>query len=227
MKKLGLIGGTGPESTICYYKQITSLYQQQNGNFPNLVIESLNVFDVLRYVEGDERSKLVKYLLKGIASLEAAGAKVVALTGITPHLVIEQVKKFSSLPLISMLDTTLEYLKEKNYQNVLLLGTEQTLQAGFFQKYLSANDVDVVLPSTEEIHYIGQKIENELELGKVTTQTVRRFAKITNSLIENKKIDAVILGCTELPLAFDNISLSVPKVDVMKIHIQKLVEIIQ
>ena len=48
MKKLGLIGGTGPESTIEYYRQIEYGVQEKAGCFPNLVIESLSVFDVLR-----------------------------------------------------------------------------------------------------------------------------------------------------------------------------------
>ena len=49
MKKLGLIGGTGPESTLIYYKTITSQVEKKTGKFPYLTIESLSVFDVLQY----------------------------------------------------------------------------------------------------------------------------------------------------------------------------------
>ncbi len=85
MKKLGLIGGTGPESTIEYYKGITGGVQQRVGRpyFPRLTIESLSVFDVLGYCEKKDYSGLTQYLLSGFQSLAAAGAECAALTGCT------------------------------------------------------------------------------------------------------------------------------------------------
>jgi aspartate racemase len=65
MKKLGLIGGTGPESTVEYYRQIEYGVQEKAGCFPNLVIESLSVFDVLRFCGEGDYQGLAVYLLKG------------------------------------------------------------------------------------------------------------------------------------------------------------------
>lgn len=226
MKKIGLIGGTGPESTIVYYKQITTQVQKITGNFPNLAIESLSVYNVLSFVDNEDYSGLTQYLLKGIDNLMAAGAEMVALTGITPHLVIDELKKESPVPVISMLDSTKEYLKNHGLRNVLLTGTAQTLKAQFFQKDLQNNGFEVILPSDDEIEYMGKKIENELELGKVVPQTQKQFAQITQQSIDNNAVQAVILGCTELPLIYDQIPLSVPKVDVMREHIKKLVSLI-
>lgn len=226
MKKLGLIGGTGPESTIIYYKQITEMIQKQTGNFPNLTIESLSVFDVLNFMDHQNYAGLAEYLLTGITALKGSGADLVALTGITPHIVIEQLKKYSPLPIVSMLDTTRDYLQANHYHNVLLMGTAQTLQAKFFQDYLTANGIKVILPTSQEIDYIGNKIETELELGQVLPQTQTHFAEITQRLIDSQPVDALILGCTELPLIFRDLPLPVPKVDVMNEHINQLVKLI-
>lgn len=226
MKKLGLIGGTGPESTIIYYKKITLQVQKLTGNFPNLTIESLSVYDVLNYADAKDYEELTRYLLKGISNLAAANVDMVALTGITPHVVIDELKRKSPIPMISMLDTTKDYLKTHNLNNVLLTGTAQTLKAGFFQKNLQSDGFQVVLPSENEIEYIGKKIENELELGKIIPETQEKFAQITKQIIRNESVDAIILGCTELPLIFDRINLSIPKVDVMNEHINKLVSLI-
>lgn len=223
MKKLGLIGGTGPESTIIYYSKITSQVQQKTGEFPPLTIESLSVFDVLRYMDAADYDGLTDYLLGGIRKLALAGADFVALTGITPHIVIDRLKEGSPVPVISMLDTTKEFIDQENLKNVLLMGTQQTLKAGFFQQYLSKNNINVLLPSRAEIEYIGKKIETELELGKVVPSTQKKFAEIAESIISTNEVDALILGCTELPLIFDDIALPVKKVDVMNEHIRKLV----
>lgn len=122
-----------------------------------------------------------------------------------------------------MLDTTKEFIDQENLKNVLLMGTQQTLKAGFFQQYLSKNNINVLLPSRAEIEYIGKKIETELELGKVVPSTQKKFAEIAESIISTNEVDALILGCTELPLIFDDIALPVKKVDVMNEHIRKLV----
>ena len=65
MKKIGLIGGTGPESTIVYYRRLVYDVQKRAGSacFPNLTIESLSVFDVLNFCEQGNFSGLTQYLL--------------------------------------------------------------------------------------------------------------------------------------------------------------------
>lgn len=80
MKKLGLIGGTGPESTIEYYKGIEYGVQQRLGRnfFPNLTIESLSVFEVLSFCEKKDYTGLAAYLAEGIRNLAAAGAECAA-----------------------------------------------------------------------------------------------------------------------------------------------------
>ena len=81
MKKLGLIGGVGPESTIPYYRGIIYGVQKKLNKpfFPPLVIESLSSFEVIRMSSQKDREGLTKYLLKGIQNLAAAGAEVGAL----------------------------------------------------------------------------------------------------------------------------------------------------
>lgn len=226
MKKLGLIGGTGPESTIIYYSKITSQVQQKTGNFPPMTIESLSVFDVLRYMDANDYDGLSEYLLNGIKNLALAGADFAALTGITPHIVMDRLQANSPIPVISMLDTTRDCLSQEQLKNVILMGTRQTLTSGFFQRYLTQNHIHVILPNKADIEYMGTKIETELELGKVVPETQKKFEDITRRLITANQADALILGCTELPLIFNKIPLPIKKVDVMNEHIKKLAGLI-
>lgn len=226
MIKLGLIGGIGPESTISYYKAITAAYYQQTGNFPRLNIESLSVFNVLHYVDRGDQDGLANYIAAGIHELENGGADVAALTGITPHMVIKQVKERTAIPIVSLLDTTRMAIQNMGADNVLLLGTKQTLQDGFFAQYLTDHGIQVTIPAAEDVNYIGQKIETELELGIVRHETKAQMQRIVERTAANHHNDLVILGCTELPLIFKQMALPVKTLDVTDYHIQKLVSML-
>ncbi len=228
MHKLGLIGGTGPESTIVYYREIEYGVQQRLGRnfFPNLTIESLSVFDVLRFCENGDYEGLTEYLLRGIHSLAGAGAEYAALTGITPHVVFDQLSQRSPIPLVSMVDAARDYAREQGYERICLLGTLPTMNGTFFQKSFAERGIEVVTPTDEEKEYIGEKIETELELGRVVPDTQRRFQQIAERMIREEQVQAVVLGCTELPLAFEGIKLPVPYIDVMRVHIDALIDLI-
>lgn len=86
MKKLGLVGGMGPESTIPYYHDIVFGVQDKVGKnfFPDLTIESINMFDVLSLCGEQKYDELTDYLMNAINNLVNSGADFVALSANTP-----------------------------------------------------------------------------------------------------------------------------------------------
>ena len=224
MKKLGLIGGTGPESTVEYYRQIEYGVQEKTGVFPNLVIESLSVFDVLQFCREQDYKGLSDYLVKGFCCLADAGADFACLTGITPHIVFNEVAKRSPIPVVSIVETACKRTLERHFTKVALLGTYPTMKGSFFQNTFLSNGIDVITPTEVEMQYIGNKIEKELELSKIIPETQQRFCEIAERLASEDHVQAVVLGCTELPLLLNNNMISVPCLDVMKIHIEELIE---
>ncbi|MCD8115568.1 MAG: amino acid racemase [Oscillospiraceae bacterium] len=227
MNKIGLIGGTGPESTLIYYKELVYGVQKRAGTsyFPNLIIESLSVFEVLKFCEDKNYDGLTEYLLLGINNLAAAGAKYGALTGITPHIVFDRLQARSPIPLVSIIDTACEFSKKQNYKRVALLGTYPTMTGNFFQSAFSKEEIEVITPNNIEMQFIGQKISSELELGIIDPDTQKRFASIAEKIVEQEQAEAIVLGCTELPLIFAETELPVPCIDVMRVHIDKLIEL--
>ena len=226
MKKLGLIGGTGPESTLEYYRQIEYGVREKTGRFPNLVIESLSVFDVLRFCAEKDDAGLAAYLLGGFQCLHDAGADFACLTGITPHIVFDQLSERAPLPLVSIVDTACERAVERGYSKIALLGTYPTMTGTFFQKPFAARGIRVVTPSEAEMRYIGEKIETELELARIVPETQRNLRGIADRLAAEEQAQAIVLGCTELPLILNDSLTAVPCLDVMRIHIEKLISMI-
>lgn len=108
-------------------------YRKSGQNFfPNITIESLNVFDVLNLCKNQDYDGLTDYLLNGINQLSAAGVQYAALTGITTHIVFDALSKVSPVPLVSMVDTASEFAKAHRYRKVCLLGTLPTMNGTFF-----------------------------------------------------------------------------------------------
>ena len=228
MKKLGLVGGIGPESTIPYYHDIVYGVKERVGKnfFPNITIESINVFEVLRLCKEQNYEDLVNYLSLAINNLSAAGAEFAALTGNTPHIVFEELKDRSPIQLVSIVDAAADEAEQKGLKRLGLIGTEVTMKGDFFKRPFIANGIDIIVPAAAEIDYINEKIANELEIGIVRQETQQEFMKIIEKMQQEENAQALILGCTELPLLFKNISANILLLDTMKIHVNKLIDMI-
>lgn len=226
MKKVGLIGGIGPESTVPYYLDIVYGIQKRVGRpyFPELVIESLSVFRVLEYCRQNDRQGLADYMVQGIRHLAAAGADFAVMTGNTPHMVFDEIAARSPIPLLSIVEASASEAARCGYHRLGLLGTGATMRGTWFQKPFEKAGMDMIVPQEAEIAYIADKIENEIEYGKVTDEVRARMQAIVDRLIQEEHIDALVLGCTELPLVFQDMTLPVPVLDTRQIHIQAIME---
>lgn len=228
MKKLGLIGGMGPESTIPYYHDIVYGVQNRVGEkfFPNLTIESVNVFDILNMCERKEYEALIEYLMTAINNLRASGADFIALSANTPHIVFDELQKRSPVKLVSIIQTACDEAKRRNISKIGLLGTIFTMDGEFFKRPFLKNHIEIITPNDEEKSFVDQKISNELELGIVKEETLSAFLKIVQRMKDENEIQAIVLGCTELPLLFNGVKTPVDCIDTMQIHIQTLVNMI-
>lgn len=107
-----------------------------------------------------------------------------------------------------------------------LLGTVFTMTGDFFKKPFTDRGIEIVVPDDGEMQFINQKISCELEQGIVKEETRQAFLKIIERMKSKDGIQAVVLGCTELPLILNDSVCPVPCLDTMKIHIQTLVDLI-
>ncbi len=228
MKKLGLIGGMGPESTIPYYHDIVYGVQNRIGKdfFPNLTIESVNVFDILRLCNEQKYDELTSYLMQAVKNLIASGADFIALSANTPHIVFDRLQEQSTVPLVSIVEATCNEAIRLNKRKVGLLGTIFTMTEDFFKKPFYSSNIEIITPTTEEMEYINSKISSELELGITKEETLRGFQKIIKRMQQEDSIEAIILGCTELPLLLNDAVSPIPCLDTMKIHIRLLIDLI-
>lgn len=100
------------------------------------------------------------------------------------------------------------------------------MKGTFFKNPFEENGIEVMIPADEEMQYINEKISQELELGIIKSETLEGFQQIINRMKKEQGIEAIVLGCTELPLLLNNEVSPVSCLDTMKIHVQTLVDMI-
>jgi aspartate racemase len=223
MKTIGIIGGIGPESTIDYYRQIVALYreQTQDGSYPSIIINSINMKRMLDLIEANELAGLTEYLLGEVKRLAHAGADLGLLASNTPHIVFEDIQRQSPIPLISIVKAACEATKALGITKVGLIGTRFTMQGQFFARPFAEQGIAIVVPGQEEQEYIHNKYMSELVQGIFLGETRERLLAIVDQLKELRGIQGLVLGGTELPLILQDKSYKgIPFLDTTKIHVE-------
>ncbi len=225
MKTLGLIGGTGPESTIEYYRLLTAQYREKaDGHSPPLIINSIDLKSMIALMGANDLAKVADYLVDAIEQLRKAGADFAALTANTPHIVFDELQERSALPLISIVEATGERAKTLGFKTVGLFGTRYTMQAPFYPRVFSRTGVELVTPNPEEQDYIHDKYFNELLKDIFLPETAAGLLAIADAMKARHGIEGLILGGTELPLVLkDEEHNGIRMLDTTRIHVDRLI----
>ncbi len=223
MKKIGIVGGLGPEPTIEYYKIITSHFHGRPEGYPRIVIYSLDVDELCRHFEAERLDEVTGILLEAVNALLKGGADFGLIAANTPHIVFDRVQEAASLPLLSIVTETLRVIEEKKLRRIGLLGTKFTMQSTLFQKELNPAGIEVFVPEENEQEYIHDKIFSELTSGRFLDETRLGLIEIIEKLIDRHSIEGVILGCTELPLILDKDECGIPFLNTTRIHAESAI----
>jgi aspartate racemase len=224
MKKIGLIGGLGPESTLDYYRLIIRAFQERKSvDYPEIIVYSANLTEGLNLMEGKNWEALTDWLLIRIEALRQAGAEFAAIGSNSPHVVFDAVRQRTPLPLVSIVEATCRRAGELGAKRLGLLGTAFTMQADFFQKPFLASGMDVVVPEPDDQQLIHRRLFTEIELGIIKDSTRQELLGVVRRLIDRHGIEALILGCTELPLILTQDEFGVPFLNTTAIHAEAIV----
>jgi aspartate racemase len=225
MKTLGLIGGTGPESTIEYYRLLVAKYREQaDGHSPPLIITSIDLKQMVEWMTAGNLAAVTDGLAAEFERLQKAGAEIAALTANTPHIVFDELQRRSPLPLISIVDAACEDARARGLNAIGLFGTRFTMQAPFYPAVFSRAGIKLVLPTDKEQEYIHDIYLGELLKDVFRPETRARLLEIADEMKRRDNIDGLILGGTELPLLLrDEEHNGMPLLDTTRIHVNKLV----
>ncbi len=218
MKTIGLIGGTTWLSTIDYYRVINQEENRQLGDLHSakLLLYSIDFDEFRTLADAGEWQKVAEWFAGIAQQLQTAGAEAIVLCAGTLHLIATELQ-LVQIPIIHIADATVSELRSQAISKTALLGTKFTMEAAFFKDILSQQGIEVMIPDAGERQFIHQTIFDELDRGLVLEATKVRYLAIIQNLIA-KGAEAVILGCTEIPLLIKPADCTIPVFDTMLIH---------
>ncbi len=228
MKRIGLIGGLSPESTIHYYQIICRDFNRQQGglNFPEITLESLNLQQLVTLFEKNDWDGVADILLAALHRLKAAGADFAAILANTPHNAYERLRDRLPLEVLTIMDATANALQRDGRRNVALLGTKATMEFGFFQKHFASKGIETQVPEPSERQELDRIVWEELSHGRIEP-TSRQAAREMMQKLEAQGVEAVILGCTELSLLIQEEDTPLPLYDTTRIHAEAILQFAQ
>jgi len=224
-KKIGILGGLTPESTITYYMHIVHRYHELYGNhgYPETIIVGVSFQQYEDWMMKEDWDSIEKALLEGLKTLKRAGADFAVIATNTMHILFEKLQKQIDMPLISIVDATAEAIKAEGFKKVGLIGTQFSMTKPFYREGLKKQGIEVVTPNKEDRDYIVKVIFEELSIGKLTEESRKGYLKIIDKLVE-QGAEGIVLGCTEIPLLIRQKDTDVKVFDTATVHAEKALQ---
>ncbi len=225
MKRIGILGGTTPESTVSYYRFITREYVRRFGDhgYPEILIYSVSFQRYIGWMTDGDWGSLADGAIAGLLALSAAGAEIGLMATNTFHKVFEEVAAAVPMPMISILDVVAGRLADHGCHRAGLLGTRITMSDAFYPNHLAERGIDTIVPSAEDQNEVDRMIFDELDHGLIEPASKASLLAVAGRLIA-EGADGVILGCTELPLLLTEGDLPVPVLDTASLHAEAALE---
>lgn len=217
-KIIGILGGMGPAATVDLFTKIVerTKVKKDQDHLRILIDNNPKIPDRTLAIRGKAPSPLPE-LVRSAKILEDAGAGFIVIPCVTAHYYYDSLQKRIKIPILHVVEETVKYIekKMKGMGKIGLIATEGTIHTGLFQKAFSNNAMELILPTPE----VQRKWVMEAIYGKKGIKAIgpsehskRLIRKASDSLIK-QGAQAIIAGCTEVPLVLKGGDLPVPVID--------------
>jgi len=225
LKKLGIIGGTSWASTALYYEQINKGIARRLGGLHSAVlsIESLDLAPFAAMQQAEDWDGVAATAVEAARRLAASGAEGLLLASNTLHKVAPEVEEATGLPILHIGDAAADRIVADRRTRVALLGTRFVQSEPFVRERYEQRGIQLVDLQPMWRAEVDRIIFEELAAGRVIRDSQRKLKTLITEL-GKQKVQAIVLGCTELVLAVDTRANVLPVYDTTAIHAAAAVE---
>ena len=221
---IGIIGGMGPLATCDLMNKIIRFTDAKTDqqHIRICVDCNTNIPDRTEAILHHGKNP-VPELVKSALRLEEMGAQLLVMSCNTAHYFYDDVMPYVDVPFMNMIEETAKYLKEHNVDTAAVFATDGTRDSGVYERVLSRAGIRVVYPSEENQKLLMSLIYDYVKAGREITDK----AQVQKLVDEARALGAqkMILGCTELPIAFEQVNLHQDTVDPTTILAQHAVQV--
>ncbi len=198
-KKLGVIGGMGPEASSYYYENVIrhTRAEKDQDHIDMILLSHATMPDRTEAIRTGDDAHLIRLLQEDARTLEQLGAANIAVTCNTSHSFYEQIQSAVKIPVINMIRESVAYAvrQHENVKKIGIMGTDGTLRTGLYHRECEKAGVTPVELSAQRQKDVMSLIYDEIKKGQPGDP--EKFARIMDEFIR-KGCDVVILACTEL-----------------------------
>jgi aspartate racemase len=200
-KRIGIIGGMGPDASVRLYKimidSARSKYgAKENQDYPDILLHSVPVPD---FISDQKRMSEALGMLKTSTRQLGSVCGILGMACNTAHILLDALRSQTATPFLSMVGLTASASANGGYKKIGLLATPTTFRSRLYQSALREKGIEIITPSADQIDQLGGIVD--AILAGDFSRTRRQLTAIADGLVE-RGAEAIILGCTELPLVF-------------------------
>jgi aspartate racemase len=225
MRTVGIIGGMGPETTAEFYLHVVfKVFSKNKAQRPPILIWNIPLkYDVEQnFIEsGKGIQKYLPHLVTAAKNLEKGGADFIVIPCNSVHVFIDRIRKEVKIPVLSIVDETKAFLKNKKFKNIGVLATTSTINQKLYEGIMNSLGVKIVKPNEADQARLG-KIINRLVTKRYADREKAQLLKIIWAF-GKKNIDALALACTDLQLVINPKEMPVRVFDTMELLVDATV----
>lgn len=212
-KHIGIVGCSAEGAALCY-RTICAEGAAMMGPHahPEVTMHTHSLADYVDCLHRGDWAGVGQLMLASVHKLAAGGADFVICPDNTIHQALPTIEHLSPLPWLHIADTVARQAVERGYRRLGLTGTRWLVESDVYPSKLAAHGIDYLRPTDHEREEISRIIMDELVRGIVRAESVATFQSVIDHL-RSRGCDAVVLGCTEIPLIISNDNASLPTLD--------------
>lgn len=202
---VGIFGGMGPEATANLYAEIVRLTpaKEDQEHLPTVIYSRPQVPDRTRCIESGSR-EIVPYLREGVRRLERMGASFIVIPCNTVHYYHADMQRAVRIPVLNMIEETVEAVRREHpdCRVIGLLASNGTVRSRLYEKAFEMRGLKVVYPEADCQQSCVMNAVYSIKAGGDKRRQADQLARAAED-VTRKGAQVIVLGCTEIPLAFD------------------------
>jgi aspartate racemase len=227
-KTIGILGGMGPEATAYLFRLIISLTKvdRDQDHIPMIVFNNPKIPDRTAAIKGEGPSPLPA-LTEGAQLLEKAGADMLLMPCVTAHYFYKEIVPHIGIPFLHLLEEAKAHIQNEYRQvkKIGLLATSGTIQSRLFQGLFTGSGVEILVPDRENQDLLMKALyQKEGVKAGFKEYPKKMMGQVLQNLLR-QQADAVIAGCTEIPLVLAQADMDVPFIDPLRIMAEKSIRL--
>ncbi|HEX5132549.1 MAG TPA: amino acid racemase [Candidatus Krumholzibacteria bacterium] len=213
-KHIGIVACSAEGAALCYTTVCTEAPELMGRKHahPEVSMHTHPFSDYVRLLEAGNWDGVAALMLSSEAKLAKAGAELVICPDNTVHQVFEQVVERAKLPWLHIAGEVAREAGRRKYRRIGLIGTAITMKANFYNEKLAEVGIEAVLPQEKDLKLVDRIIFDELVAAQFTAESRAYFTGLINEM-RMQGCEAVVLGCTEVPLIITEENSPLPVLD--------------